>query len=467
MSKLFASEMKIKLYTGLGLFVLIVIHLLILKNITYTAWPEMFSYPYLINKGFLIYKDFAHPYVPLLSLILSLYYKIVGISLISNQLFTWTFILINDFLIFFISKKILKNFFVLGPVAVYVLLQPIFEGNMLWFDLATTPFILGSFLSFLLIKSEKKKLFWFGFLLSLALLIKQQAIVLIGLILIILLLSKETRKQVWYFILGGIVPVCVIFSTLLIQGVFKDYLFWTLEFPLIWLPKFPGYTELPGIKNTILLVTLFGLSSLFLIKNFFKIDLFGKITFVSIIATVFMAFPRFSYFHLQPAIAILIVFYTLMLKKSSNVGIFFLMIGVFYGLLLWKDYHPFIGVETARFYDKQDLSLAEFVKDNTRKEDAVYFLGPHSLIFVLADRIPPKPWIENFVWHFEIPGVQSAQIEGFKKEKSLVIFKQSPATGNWYDLDVYQPKEITGYINQNFEAVGKNQSGVEIWKRKN
>lgn len=451
----------------LGFLGLSLIHLLILKQITFTAWPEMFSYPYLMNNGFLIYKDIAHPYVPLLSFILALYYKITGLNLLTHQIFTWGLILINDLLIFLIANKLLKKNLILIPLAIYVFLQPIFEGNMLWFDLVATPFILGSFLIFISIKNSARKLFWFGFLLSLALLVKQQSIVLVGLVFLVLLLSKETRKSIGHFILGGVIPVSAIFAILSVSGAFKDYIFWTLEFPLIWLPKFPGYSDMPVKKDILLLILMFGLPVIFLVKNFFKITIFQKIILISIIAAVIMAFPRFSLFHLQPAIAVLIIFYITVLNQSKKAAIVFLTIGLFYGLLLWKDYRPFIGVETARFYDNEEIELAGFIKQNTTAEDSIYFLGPHSMLYILSGRLPPKPWIENFVWHFEIPGMQEKQIEGFEKERNLVIFKQGAISGNWFDLGTYQPKEIENYIYRNFEMVNKNKEGIEVWKRKN
>lgn len=449
-----------------GFIVLLLIHLLILKSITFTAWPEMFSYPYLINNGFLIYKDFAHPYVPLLSFILTLYYRIAGINLNSHEYFTWGLILINDLIIFLIAGRILKKSLVLFPVLIYVFLQPVLEGNMLWFDLATTPFILGSFLSFVYIKNEVRKLFWFGFLLSLALLIKQQAIVLVALIFLILLLSKESRRYILYFILGAIIPVGLIVFVLIIQGVFRYYLFWTMEFPLVWLPKFPGYSDLPAKKNILLLFLMFGLPAFYLLKNFSKENVFQRIILTSIIATVVMALPRFSYFHLQPAIAALVIFFATVLKEAKKSSIFFLIIGTLYALLLWKDYRPFIGVETARFYDNEEQDLARFIRQNTKQSDRIYFLGPHSMLYVLSDRLPPKPWIENFIWHFEIPGMQEKQIAGFENEQNLVIFKQAPLNGNWYDLGVYQPKKIQEYINTNFQVVNRNEEGIEVWKRK-
>lgn len=459
---------KIFLYSGLPL--LLMIHLLILKTITFTAWPEMFSYPYLINKEFLIYRDFAHPYAPILTFILAFYYKLAGVSLSSHQYFTWAIILINDLLIFFIAKKFLKNLLILVPLIIYIFLQPIFEGNMLWFDLATTPFILGSFLSFLYIKNIQRRLFWFGFLLILAVLIKQQTIILLGLLTLILVFTKETRRKIGYFFLGLAIPLAFTSLIIFTLKIFNDYLFWTIIFPLVWLPKFPGYADLPTTKNIFLLFLIFGFPASSLARNYFKIDITQKFLLASIIAAVIMAFPRFSYFHLQPALVVLAIFIASLLKKPTKPAIFFLGTAIFFGIYLWKDYRPFIGVQSARFYDVQEFELAEFIKQNTTQNqfmtDKVYFLGPHSLHYVLSDKIPPKPWIDNYVWHFEIPGMQERQIEGIKREEHLVIFKQGPSQGNWYDLGVYQPGKIIDYIDNNFELVNTHKSGIEVWKKK-
>ena len=449
-----------------GFLILALIHLLVLKTITFTAWPEMFSYPYLINKDFLIYHDFAHPYAPLLTFMLAFYYKLFGMGLFTHQIFVWSLILINDLLIFITSRKILKRYFSLAPVTIYVFLQPIFEGNMLWFDLATVPFIVSSYLVCLYIKQIPRRLFWIGFLLALALLTKQQAVILAALIFLTLLFSKETRGKIHYFILGGFIPVFFMFLILLSAWIFDDYIFWTLIFPLYWLPKFPGYVDMPSTKNIILVLMSFGLPFLYVAKNPFKMDFFQRIILVSVIATVLMAFPRFSYFHLQPAIAAMVILLAIILKQQKKIAAFFLAGSLLSGVWLWKDYRPFIGVNQARFYDKADLEFAEFVKQNTTPDDRVYFLGPHSLSYVLADRVPSIPWIDNYVWHFEIPGMQQKQIAGLEREENIVIFKQPYQKGLWYQLGVYKPKQIEEYINNKFQKVNAYKNGVEVWKKK-
>lgn len=441
-------------------------HLFILKNITFTAWPEMFSYPYLVNNDYLIYKDFAHPYVPLLTFLLSFYYQAVGMNLQTHQFFTWGLILVNDFLIFFISYKLLKKVFAFIPLLIYVFLQPIFEGNMLWFDIATTPFILGFFAASLYIKEINRRLFWMGFLIATAILIKQQAVILVFLLSLTILFLKETTKSIYFYILGFSIPIFFVFLILVTFNIFSDYIFWTLEFPLIWLPKFSGYSQMPRKRDIFFLTVLFVFPVMFLISKYLRINTFAKFILVSISATTLMAFPRFSYFHLQPALAVLIIFYAVLLKDFKKIAHIFLLIAVFTGVFLWKDYRPFNGVTQSRFYDDDEIKLTKFIDENTTDEDKLYLMGPHSLLYSLSGTLPPHPWIENYVWHFEIPGLQERQIEGFNREKNLVIFKQGFASGNWYDLGVYKPLKILNYIDRNFEQVNRSEDGIEVWKRK-
>ena len=115
----------------------LIVHVFLLSGLRFTAWPEMLSYPYLRNNGYLLYKDMIHPYPPILTMVLSIVYKLFGYKLIVLKIFTWLIILVNDILIFLVAKKITKSvkYSVLSLIS-YILLQPFLEGNQLWFDLA-------------------------------------------------------------------------------------------------------------------------------------------------------------------------------------------------------------------------------------------------------------------------------------------------------------------------------------------
>jgi len=96
----------------------------------FTAWPEMFSYPYFRNNGLLVYKDMIHPYPPLLTMALSTLYKAFGYNLLVLKIFTWVLILFNDLTIFILVKKVTKKYlYPLIALLFYVLTQPFLEGE--------------------------------------------------------------------------------------------------------------------------------------------------------------------------------------------------------------------------------------------------------------------------------------------------------------------------------------------------
>jgi len=215
-----------------GLISLLVLHLLILTHLQFTSWPEMFSYPYLLNNGFSLYKDIALPYQPLLMLILSVVYKIFGYNLLTLQIFAWMLILLSDILIFLISKKILGfKLSNLAPVLLMVLITPIASGNTLWFDLATIPFILLAFLA-----SLYNKFLFMGFFFAAAFYIKQQTGLAILFLSIYFLFSKRF-KDLFGFILGFLALSLLVLAYIIYNGIFQDYLFWTILVPLYWYPK--------------------------------------------------------------------------------------------------------------------------------------------------------------------------------------------------------------------------------------
>src|SRR5689334_232483 len=89
--------------------ILLGIHLLFLSRLQFTAWPEMVSFPYLINHGFVTYKDMVHAYPPLLVASLAVIYKIFGYKLIALEIFGWVTILVSDIFLFKILKEITKK----------------------------------------------------------------------------------------------------------------------------------------------------------------------------------------------------------------------------------------------------------------------------------------------------------------------------------------------------------------------
>ena len=67
---------------------LLLIHFVLLINTRFTLWPEMVVYPYLVNNGFMLYRDIINPYPPFLSYSLAIFAKIFGYQPLPYQILT-------------------------------------------------------------------------------------------------------------------------------------------------------------------------------------------------------------------------------------------------------------------------------------------------------------------------------------------------------------------------------------------
>ncbi len=437
---------------------LLLLHLFFLLHLQFTAWPEMFSYPYLLDYGFSIYKDIALPYQPLLVLILSGIYRLFEYNLLVLQIFTWTIILISDFLIFLISRKLIgEKLLSLLPLTLYVLIQPLASGNMLWFDLATVPFILLAILFIL-----HKKFLWVGFFLAIAFFVKQQTGLAI-LFLIFYLVKNQKNKEIIRFLLGFGIVASLILLYVVFNGIFNDYVFWTIIVPLYWYPKLPGDANWPTLLQLITTSLVFLPGAFLAIRNFQKDQNHILVILILFSGLFLIAFPRLDYFRFQPALAVYIVLVAAVLKKE-NMKLLCLPL-LLATLILTRDNFQNLNLPV-RFYGPQELMLAKKIGELSSSVDRVYLLGVPSIGYVLSNRFPPKPWVDNYVWYMEIEGLQEKIIKGFTKEKPSVIFWKIPEPGNWYDLGTYQPKKIVEYMKSHYELKENIERGVQIWQRK-
>ena len=446
----------------LSLFLLLALHLLILNQLQFTAWPEMLSYPFFLNNGFKLYQDMAFPYQPLLVFILSAVYKVFGYSVINLQIFTWSIILLNDLLIFLIIKKILNTKLSLVTVLFYILFQSFTDGNMLWFDLATVPFILGGLITYLYLNNLKKYL-WFGFFLSLAALTKQQVALAGILVLLFLVFSTKSFKIVLCYVLGAIIPALGVLVYVLANGILSDYIFWTFQVPIVWYPKFPGYAHLPSSREWLRVVLIFSpiIVALVNYKKWYQINL---LLFLIFIATFLTSFPRFEYFRLQPTIAILIIITAIFISWSKrNIALFAIIALLFAVISIPKHFQQ--TNDKVRFYSAEDISEFQLISSKTSQQDKIYLLGLSSMDYVFSAKLTSKPWVDNYIWYMEIPGIQQKVIDGFKQEGVKYIFWKNPQPDQWFELGSYQPKQIVDYIRNDYTYL-ESFNNIQLWVKK-
>lgn len=451
----------------------LLIHLFILFNLNYTAWPEMFSYPYLFSSGYALYKDFVMPYPPILIIVLTTVFKIFGFNILVLKLLTWGLILLVDLLVFLILRQIVINlkvaYFLLF---VFIILQSILDGNQLWFDFATVLPLLLSMYFFIswFGKKELKYLILVGVFLSITILTKQIGLIyVLGFGLMYLVFSRGFKFNEVLNVLLGFMPGFLLFASyLLVTNTFWDFWNWGIYYPISEWSKFPGYTDLEITRREVLIFMglLLPLGfSIFAFKKLLKSKEF-LLSIAILICAIVAIYPRFSYFHLQPMIALSVICYGVIASElKGNILVKYLtVISVVVILIVLKVYPGVIGYQS-RFYTASEIQTAELVRSLTQANEKVYLLGLHSSIYVFANRLPAKPWVDNFGWYLEIPGVQENILKQFENNPPKLILHKIPQNGEWFGLSTYRAKEISGYMRKNYNLV-EVRDDTEIWIRK-
>ena len=439
--------------------VVLLIHLVLLINTRFTLWPEMVVYPYLLNNGFVLYRDIINPYPPLLTSFLALFAKIFGYRPMPYQILTWVVIFAADLSIFLIVKKIFKkSSYALASLLFFVILSIPFGINGLWFDLIQLPFILFAFYYFYKGFKDKKlvfdSLFFAFFVLTIAFFIKQQVIWLIILFLTVAAI-KTDKKTVFLLkkplLLGPFLILSVSYLILFGQkGIANDFLSWTIYFPFVSAAKMPGYVLLPTPRQIIVLLALVTL----FIPLFFKRSPETNLILATATALLLFAYPRFDYFHLVPLLAILSIAFgqTIVIFKKSPLVFrlgFFLSLAVLVSFLtryLLTSWHQQI-----RFFENEIIDSANFLAKITQSSDSIYIQNGPDQIFPLAKRLPPKPWVDEFPWYLEKRDLEQRVIEGIKSQNPRFVVFKPYDVGAKYALGVYRPQKLADYLDQNYQ----------------
>jgi hypothetical protein len=430
-------------------------HLLLLIFLKLTAWPEMSLWPYLMTKGWLPYRDIAIAHTPLMLFNLAIFLKIFGTGILQLKIFTWLLILSLDGIIFVIVRKLwnIKTAFL--SVMAYGLWMLFYDGNGLWFDL-----YMGfmAFLSFYFAK--KKNWFWTGIFWALAFISKQTAVwflIPIGLEMASgkwLMIKRSAGK---FFL--GVLPVATIFTIgMLVMGILPNFWNWSVKFGVFTLPGAVGQIQSPGLRNFV--VAAFPL--LVFVPLFLKFKTRNLDLLFWAAAGTLGSYPRFEFFHFQPAVPFLAIATGLFLidskiyKKFTKVFAVLYIIGVVY---LSTGYFIRNVGEGTRFYEADVESVVLYIKYNTDPGDRIFVVNWWDNLYALTDTLPSTiPWVPQLSWYLERPGIQEKMVEGLKENPpELIIF--NPYTD--FGLSAYVPEKVYNYITENYKIFQK-VDGVEI-----
>ena len=437
------------------------IHLLLLVYLKFTAWPETLLWPFLMIKGWLPYSNIAIAHTPLLLVKLAIFFKLFGVGIIQLKAFTWLIILLLDALIFLVAKKLWKIRIAVFVTAAFVLWQLFVEGNGLWFDLFMA---VSAFVSFYFV--QKKKWLLAGVFFAAAAISKQTAVwFLLPIVWQMVGDKKLVIKSITRFAAGSLAVFVPSLLLLWFSGILPSFYNWAVNFGIFILPKAQGQVHLPGIKN--LAVAAFPflvfLPLLFNNKNLKGTPLSLKTSLaIWAFAGSLGAYPRFEYFHFQPAVPFLAIASGLVLsefKKIKGSWKVFLSLYLAGSLILFAGFFMRNWREGTRFFEADVSEVASYVRNNTKPNDKIFVLNWWDNIYALADREPSvNPWVPQLSWYMEIPGIQERIVADLMTSPpKFIIYYPYTKSG----LSSYIPPKVFEYITSHY-SLKEKVDGVEI-----
>lgn len=410
----------------------ITVHIWVLSQLRFEVWPEMMAVPFLQRNGFELYRDMIVPWTPGLMWVLQGWFNLAGLSVDRLKVLTWSLIAGIDFLIFFIAGKKWGEKAGLAALLFFVLFQPVFDGNGLWFDLAAVPLLLGAYY-------WRQPLF-----LGPAFLIKQSAVWLI-------LAFIADWKKILLGILGILGGLGISLVHFFLKGTAGDYWHWVHDFAFLKLPAMPGHRDLGNWRMWAMAAVPFVLiGGIRWIRRGRRIKGVVEDPFWWAVLSIPFALPRFGLFHFQPAVAFLALAAGKLYKSYKNYKYYkiFALTGVIYLAFVWQRTIVFQWHKADRFLEPEVYRLAAKVALTTRKDEPVLLVNAPELVYVLADRLPPKPWLTQFPWFLELPGFQQALVEKFASQNLRQVIIEPYKNEGEFTPGSYQPKILLDFVSK-------------------
>lgn len=438
----------------------------------HTAWIEMLVYPYLLNHGFVLYRDLIAPYTPLFLWFLQFVTSFLGYTPQVSLGITLFLIILNIIIIYFISKSLWKNMGIgILSAALYLLWFSYFEGNGLWFELFQTPFILLSFYFFYLYffrNQFMKNLFLGALFLSISFFIKQSTLWIILFIVGWILINHKRKSLYSLCIFAAPLVVLLILTTLVtgLAGYSSNYWQWAFGFAFFRFPFSPGHSDYPTFTQIVKLGIPLSVLILMLVSKGLKKEKLFQIIFLA--ASAMAILPRWGLFHLQPFLGL----FAVVIAPS--------LWNWFTGKVLWKKYAlvglivlwvVVVGRQSQRFWQKpirffepEIYQISQILQAKEYK-DVFIFNGPDQL-YLLTGIIPKvKPYTQNFAWYLEEPGLQQQEIESIQKNKPQYIILAPFSTKAGYKIGDYRPQILGNYLENKYHLKEKLSPNLWVWER--
>ncbi len=457
------------------IFLALSIHLWYLTHTTFVDWPEMLLYPWFLTKGLVYYRDVVLAYVPGAYYLLHGLYSVIGYSVLSERMIAYGFIFMTDILVYVTARRLTKS---LWPSAMalffFVLWQPIFSGNTIWYETILAPVYLVAYLYALryVEKPTFRTILSVGITLAIATLIKQTAVWPLAAMCLFVCIAHPQKKQglVHAFVIGSltIIAQLAVWGYFALVGAGRDYGFWVFGF-LFNLSQGTSMYALAPTRGDIILMLPALLPMVLL--TFLRPKKEGWLLIFFTGAVFLAGLPRWGLHRLQPMLAFISVGFALAgaavihSKRYLVIGIIALCLVV---LGSWRSFQVFITLRDPMqptFFDGEYQQLVSYMGEHAPGD--MYVLGNYDYLYFGRNEKPQVlPWVPLFPWNGRVQGIEERLIASIEEhEVPYILFVPFHPKAGYYDG--YAPNELFLYVRSKYEKIGAPPVvGGELLKRR-
>ncbi len=364
------------IYFSTGFILLIANSLLFILSKPAVAM-ELFYYPWLIEKGLLIYRDFYHDHGPLLSYLLAP--LTLDKSLLTLKMF---YILVQDVnlaLVLIIIKRFSKfSGFIVGGI-VFILLNFIFSYMYFWDEQLIATFFLLIFYV-LSIKDFPLKTAVLGVLIGLLALIKPNVVI----ITIPVFFLYKRKSFLFYTILVWLIATLFFLVQHAVPNIIDNVILYNIFYQNFSRNSYP-YLE--TLKNLQFFLNFLLVISIFAVFNINKKNINVRLLIFMLVSLVTI-YPELGYMRFVPFGGFFAIFIAY-LFTITNKKLFFLAVLILYmvGFSLQiksiiKTHQHLISVTEG----SRNLKIVSYLKTNNLYEKNFYIMSNNPEIYYMLDR---------------------------------------------------------------------------------
>jgi hypothetical protein len=286
---------------------------------------------------------------------------------------------------------------------------------------------------------------------------KQTILLFAAALVFMLFISKKTRRESYIFAVSALIPIAILLWWIYQHALWQSFFFWTVEFNYTIYPKLAS--QMPTAGQIVRFLFLWGATG-YLYGQAKKKSFEHHILGISALALTIPAFGRFEFLHLQTALPVVLLLFTLVFSQTKFIVPKFLTKRhidsgtlIFAFVLMMVAWHTvwYSKVRAGGSYltSGDTPKIAEEIKKRTSDDDDIFILGGNPVLYALTNTLPAgNVYTVAVPWNYAV--AQKSILKGLEDAKpNLVVVDTNTTIDGHHEEDF--AKDVLEFIEENYE----------------